>query len=133
MKARDSTFRPCASGLRVCSSSRGSPDSCAAGSRSPAIPARAARSPLPIPPRRPVPMPELSYKSVQRLGLPHHRPDALHAQHKKWGDANIDDASERILIVEDDYLIAVEAEAALTEAGFVVVDVANSADEALAL
>jgi DNA-binding NarL/FixJ family response regulator len=39
----------------------------------------------------------------------------------------------RLLIVEDDFLIAMEAEAALSEAGFSVLDVASTAEEAFAL
>jgi DNA-binding response OmpR family regulator len=39
----------------------------------------------------------------------------------------------RILVVEDDYLASIQAEAALTEAGFEVVGVANTADAALRL
>lgn len=39
----------------------------------------------------------------------------------------------RILIVEDDFLIALQTEAALTEAGFNVVGTATTAEEALAL
>jgi two-component system, response regulator PdtaR len=39
----------------------------------------------------------------------------------------------RILIVEDDYLVAMEAEAALAEAGFEAAGIANSADEAVKL
>jgi len=39
----------------------------------------------------------------------------------------------RILIVEDDYLVAMEAEAALTDAGFAVAGIAASAEEAIAL
>ncbi len=39
----------------------------------------------------------------------------------------------RLLIVEDDFLIAMEAEAALSEAGFSVLDVATTAEEAFAL
>jgi two-component system, response regulator PdtaR len=39
----------------------------------------------------------------------------------------------RILIVEDDYLISVEAEAALIEAGYEVVGTAVTADEAIAM
>jgi CheY-like chemotaxis protein len=42
-------------------------------------------------------------------------------------------AAERILIVEDDFLVATQMEAALTDAGFDIVDVAASADEAVAL
>jgi DNA-binding NarL/FixJ family response regulator len=39
----------------------------------------------------------------------------------------------RILIVEDDFLIAMQTEAALTEAGFHVVGTATTAEEAMAL
>jgi DNA-binding NarL/FixJ family response regulator len=38
-----------------------------------------------------------------------------------------------ILVVEDDYLIAMQAEATLTDAGFVLAGIAASADEAIAL
>lgn len=41
--------------------------------------------------------------------------------------------SPRVLIVEDDYLVASEIEAALTDAGFAVVGVAGSAAEAVQL
>jgi DNA-binding response OmpR family regulator len=40
---------------------------------------------------------------------------------------------ERILFVEDDFLIALQTEAALTEAGFHVVGTATTAEESLAL
>jgi two-component system, response regulator PdtaR len=43
------------------------------------------------------------------------------------------DEAVRILIVEDDYLVAMEAEAALAEAGFEAAGIANTADEAVAL
>lgn len=39
----------------------------------------------------------------------------------------------RILVVEDDYLVALQAEAVLLDAGFEVVGVAASAEEAVAL
>ena len=39
----------------------------------------------------------------------------------------------KILIVEDDFLIAMQTESALTEAGFGIIGVATTADEALAL
>jgi DNA-binding NarL/FixJ family response regulator len=39
----------------------------------------------------------------------------------------------RILIVEDDYLVAMQMEAALTEAGFEIPGIASSAEEALEL
>lgn len=43
------------------------------------------------------------------------------------------DTQIKILIVEDDYLIAMEAERALLDAGFNVVGIAAAAEEALAL
>jgi CheY-like chemotaxis protein len=46
-------------------------------------------------------------------------------------DAKVEPA--RILIVEDDYLIAMQTEAALTAAGFNVVGTATTAEEAVAL
>jgi|SRR5687768_6591501 two-component system, response regulator PdtaR len=42
-----------------------------------------------------------------------------------------DGQAARVLIVEDDYLVASEAEAALTEAGFEVTGIADSVAEAL--
>ena len=42
-------------------------------------------------------------------------------------------AQERILIVEDDYLVATELEATLVEAGFHVIGVASTADQAINL
>jgi DNA-binding NarL/FixJ family response regulator len=39
----------------------------------------------------------------------------------------------RILIVEDDYLVALQFENALTEAGYEVVDIASTAEEAVQL
>ena len=43
------------------------------------------------------------------------------------------DEVHRILIVEDDYLVAMEAEAAVVEAGFEAAGIANSAEEAVRL
>jgi DNA-binding NarL/FixJ family response regulator len=42
-------------------------------------------------------------------------------------------AAERVLVVEDDFLVATQMEAALTDAGFEIAGVAASADEAIAL
>jgi two-component system, response regulator PdtaR len=44
-----------------------------------------------------------------------------------------DDAAPRILVVEDEYLVALQAESWLVEAGFDVVGIATSAQEAVAL
>jgi two-component system, response regulator PdtaR len=41
--------------------------------------------------------------------------------------------AHRVLIVEDDYLVAMEAEVALVEAGFEAAGIANSAEEAVRL
>ena len=53
-------------------------------------------------------------------------PDERSSEHKV-------NAAPRILIVEDDYLVAMEAEAALVEAGFEAAGIASSAEEAVAL
>jgi two-component system, response regulator PdtaR len=44
-----------------------------------------------------------------------------------------DPGRRRILIVEDDYLVALQFENALTEAGYDVVDIASTAEEAVQL
>ena len=44
-----------------------------------------------------------------------------------------DPVRRRILIVEDDYLVALQFENALTEAGYEVVDIASTAEEAVQL
>src|SRR5713226_8654126 len=44
-----------------------------------------------------------------------------------------DPSCRRILIVEDDYLVALQFENALTEAGYDVVDIASTAEEAVQL
>jgi DNA-binding NarL/FixJ family response regulator len=58
------------------------------------------------------------------------------AQGRENSRSGVDTASEkeleppRILVVEDDFVVSLEVESALTEAGFEVVGVANSAEEA---
>ncbi len=47
------------------------------------------------------------------------------------GSANTHAEAARVLIVEDDYLVAAEIENALDQAGFDVIGIANSADEAI--
>jgi len=49
------------------------------------------------------------------------------------GAAKTHAEAARVLIVEDDYLVAAEIENALDTAGFDVIGIANSADEALVL
>jgi len=63
-------------------------------------------------------------------------PDRLPVQKAKAGEGEAAVQADKvawILIVEDDYLIAMQAESALTDAGFSIVGVATTADEALAL
>ena len=47
--------------------------------------------------------------------------------------AGTSEIAPRVLVVEDDYLVALQAEAALSDAGFEVVGVAVSAEEAVTL
>jgi DNA-binding NarL/FixJ family response regulator len=63
-------------------------------------------------------------------------PKTLRGSRSKAGGVEASEAAQhpaRILIVEDDFLIAMQTEAALTEAGFHVVGTAISAEEAIAL
>ena len=58
------------------------------------------------------------------------------ASQRKTDGASIAEEGQgpaRILIVEDDFLIAMQTEAALTEAGLLVVGIATTAEEAVAL
>jgi PleD family two-component response regulator len=57
------------------------------------------------------------------------RPTVLHAPDERLSAENKE--NPRILIVEDDYVVGVELENALADAGFVVVGIANSAQEAV--
>ena len=66
-----------------------------------------------------------------KLSLP---PDRLPPHEPKAGEnetAVQTGKAARILIVEDDYLIALQAESALTDAGFNIIGVAATAEEAL--
>lgn len=47
--------------------------------------------------------------------------------------ATIDRHAPRVLIVEDDYIVAAHAEAALSDSGFNVIGIADSVTEALAI
>jgi DNA-binding NarL/FixJ family response regulator len=58
------------------------------------------------------------------------RPASAFAHDDAAGTAQAPAAAARIVIVEDDYLIAYELESALVEAGYQIVGVAASADEA---
>jgi two-component system, response regulator PdtaR len=65
--------------------------------------------------------------------LPFGRPGAVFARDESAGPRARSTAAERILLIEDDYLVATQVEAALIEAGFEIAGVASSADEAIEL
>jgi CheY-like chemotaxis protein len=69
---------------------------------------------------------------VERLA-PLQRPLPVFAPGGGPGPETVPSEPARILIVEDDFLIALQAETALAEAGFHVIGVAASADEAIEL
>lgn len=84
-----------------------------------------------MPPNR---QPRLAH-SDDRLQAPAPRPQprvAL-ARDESSGPASSNEAGARVLIVEDDYLVSAEMEAELSAAGYDVVGVAASADEAVRL
>ncbi len=57
----------------------------------------------------------------------------VYSRDETSGPAKAIAKTPRVLIVEDDYLVAMQMESALTEAGFDVAGLAGSADEALEL
>jgi DNA-binding NarL/FixJ family response regulator len=68
---------------------------------------------------------------VQRSSAPQYRPDVVFSRDDRGGATRAVAETARILIVEDEYLVAVEMEGQLTEAGFEIVGIAGSAEEAL--
>jgi DNA-binding NarL/FixJ family response regulator len=71
--------------------------------------------------------------SVERSASPPPRPRLVFARDDTWASEKRPAEPARILIVEDDYLVAMEVETALAEAGFDVVGIATTAEEAIAL
>lgn len=69
----------------------------------------------------------------ETLSSPQHLPALQYSSDASLGATLSTPMNVDILIVEDDFLIAFDLEAALKDAGFVVVGVAASAEEALAL
>lgn len=65
--------------------------------------------------------------------LPFWRPGAVFARDESAEPWARSAPAERILLIEDDFLVATQIEAALIEAGFEIAGVASSADEAIAL
>jgi DNA-binding NarL/FixJ family response regulator len=71
--------------------------------------------------------------SAERFAAPHCRPMLVFSRDDAAGAAKAPAPPVSILIVEDDFLIASQIEAALVEAGFDIAGVAGSAGEALEL
>ena len=65
--------------------------------------------------------------------LPISRPGAVFARGESAAPRTRSVAAERILLIEDDFLVATQIEAALIDAGFAIAGVGSSADEAIEL
>ena len=72
-------------------------------------------------------------RAARRPPQPHHRARRAFACDSDLGVSKRPEAADRILIAEDDFLVASEMEAALAQAGFEVIGIASSADQALDL
>ncbi len=81
------------------------------------IPKRSARPPV---------------ERAAQSSLPPRKPRLVYAREDAAGSEKAAGGPVRLLVVEDDYFVATEIEAALEDAGFSVVGVAPSAEEALA-
>lgn len=71
--------------------------------------------------------------AVRRLAQPDCRPDPVFSRDNDFGAKKGPDAAARIMIVEDDFLVASEMEGALTQVGFEVIGIASTAEQALEL
>ena len=69
---------------------------------------------------------------VEPVAAPRRVFDVVFARDDASGAATPRAEAQRILIVEDDYLVALQMETALTQSGFEIAGIASSADEALA-
>jgi DNA-binding NarL/FixJ family response regulator len=76
-----------------------------------------------------MPVPE----QVERCALPRQRPRLVFARDDVSGSDKRPAEPARIVIVEDDFLVAAQMEAALADAGFAIAGIATSADEVLQL
>ena len=72
-------------------------------------------------------------RAARRPPQPHHRARRAFACDSDLGVSKRPEAADRILIAEDDFLVASQMEAALAQAGFEVIGIASSADQALDL
>jgi DNA-binding NarL/FixJ family response regulator len=71
--------------------------------------------------------------SNDRFGAPPDRADQGRAAADRMDLGEDTDKAAGVLIVEDDFLIAMQTESALTDAGFHVVGIATTAEEAIGL
>jgi DNA-binding NarL/FixJ family response regulator len=69
----------------------------------------------------------------QPSAAPPGRPQLVFARDDAAGSDERPDTSERILVVEDDFLVAMQMESALVEAGFEVAGVAATGEDAIEL
>ena len=65
--------------------------------------------------------------------MPAGRPRLALARDDATGSDKRPDKAERIMVVEDDFLVAMQMESALTDAGFEVAGVASSGEDAIGL
>ena len=63
--------------------------------------------------------------------MPTSRLRLVYARDSETGAAERPEQADRILLVEDDYLVAMQAESALIAAGFQVIGIATTAEEAV--
>jgi two-component system, response regulator PdtaR len=70
---------------------------------------------------------------AERVAVPLASPNDSKARTRSSEASETEQGKTRILVVEDDFLIALQTEAALTEAGFEVIGSATTAEEAIAL
>jgi DNA-binding NarL/FixJ family response regulator len=73
------------------------------------------------------------FREPERLAAPAARPKLAFARDDAAGAPKRPAVRPRILIVEDDFLVAADVEAALLDAGFEVIGIAETAGSALAL
>jgi two-component system, response regulator PdtaR len=77
--------------------------------------------------------PGASEDAAERVALAAVTPKEFRSASHSDEPSEAGQAKTRILVVEDDFLIALQTEAALTEAGFDVVGTATTAEEAVSL
>jgi two-component system, response regulator PdtaR len=78
-------------------------------------------------------MSNASSQPIRQLAMPPMRPFVIFSSEEASGADKAPASPARILIVEDDFLVASDMEAGLTDAGMEIVGVASSAEEALKL